>query len=84
VSKFPRQIGADDLGQKRIENGTRRPNVWALRDTARWKNVDERVIAQFYHKPEVPLPISEADRRNLAQGVEAALRRANPETESRT
>jgi hypothetical protein len=80
LSKFLRQVGADDLGQKRIENGARRPNVWALRDAERWKNVDEGVVAQFYRRPSVD-PLTEHERQQQKVGIEAALNRANPVTQ---
>ena len=55
LSKFLRRVGADLLGQKRIEDGSRKAAVWALRDAEYWKNIDEGVVAKFYQRPYMPV-----------------------------
>src|SRR4051812_39705260 len=72
VSKLLREAGADSIGQKRIADGTR-PNVWALRDAERWKNVEESVVAQFYRGPNAPVP-TDHERKMLKEGIELALK----------
>src|SRR3954454_1942250 len=72
VFKLLREAGADSIGQKRIADGTR-PNVWALRDAERWKNVEESVVAQFYRGPNAPVP-TDHERKMLKEGIELALK----------
>lgn len=40
-------IGALNLGQKRLKNGTK-PKVWAIRNYDKWKNADEGEIAEYF------------------------------------
>jgi predicted P-loop ATPase len=55
LSKFLRRVGADLLGQKRIEDGNRKAAVWVLRDAEYWKDIDESVVARFYQRPYMPV-----------------------------
>jgi hypothetical protein len=55
LAKILKTLGAEELGQKRI-NGTK-PRIWAVRNLERWAVATEQEITGAFYKPEAqPLP----------------------------
>lgn len=50
LGKFLRSIGAEELGQKRLPDGTK-PRIWAIRDHEKWRTASEEEIAKTYRMP---------------------------------
>lgn len=74
VAAFLRKVGAAELGQKRLSDGTK-PRLWAVRRQAFWMSASEDDIRQHYRKPADALPVAvETAMRSAVQPSRLARR----------
>jgi len=70
VAAFLREIGAELLGQKRLDDG--RKSVWAIRNVSKWRGSTEGQIRDAYRDMGEPT-LSEAERDSLVGRIETVF-----------